>query len=45
MDEETQENLGVKSCYKVVTCDIADEIVMLHSSLMVGVARQMALRQ
>lgn len=29
-----------EGCYKVVTCDIADEIVELQSSLMVGVAKQ-----
>ena len=28
-----------KYCYKVLTCDVNDEIVHLQSSLMVGVAR------
>ena len=26
-------------CYKVLTCDTSDEIIELHSSLMVGVAK------
>ena len=28
-------------CYKVLTCDTTDEIIELHSSLMVGVAREL----
>jgi len=27
-----------KPCYKVVTCDVKDDIIPLHSSLMVGIA-------
>jgi hypothetical protein len=29
-----------EKCYKVITCDINDEIIALNSSLMVGVARE-----
>ena len=32
-----------KNCYKVITCDANDDIVILQGSLMVGVARQAAL--
>jgi len=33
-----------RQCYKVLTCDVADEIVDLHSSLMIGVAKQSLLK-
>ena len=33
------------SCYKVITCDINDEVVALQASLMIGVARQASLAQ
>ena len=33
---------SMRPCYKVVTCDIKDEIVELQSSLMVGIARVVA---
>lgn len=29
-----------KKCYKVVMCDIHDEIVNVHCSLMVGIAKE-----
>ena len=32
-----------KSCYKVLTCDANDDIVVLQGSLMIGVAKQAAL--
>mmetsp|Transcript_21839 Transcript_21839/g.33815 ORF Transcript_21839/g.33815 Transcript_21839/m.33815 type:complete len:107 (+) Transcript_21839:2368-2688(+) len=31
-----------KPCYKVVVCDIADEIVCVNASLMVGIAKQVS---
>ena len=34
---------GKKTCYKVITCDANDDIVILQGSLMIGVARQAAL--
>ena len=34
-----------KDCYKVLTCDVNDDIVIFQGSLMVGVARQAALAQ
>jgi len=29
-----------ETCYKVITCDIHDEIIELQSSLMIGVAKE-----
>ena len=34
-----------QSCYKVLTCDANDDIVILQGSLMIGVARQAAIIQ
>ena len=34
-----------KSCYKVVTCDVNDDIVILQGSLMLGAARRAAVAQ
>ena len=34
-----------RNCYKVLTCDVSDEIIDLQSSLLVGIAVQVSLRQ
>ena len=42
--ESERQYIRNKSCYKVLTCDANDDIVPLQGSLMLGVARQAALR-
>ena len=40
---EDEAKFKEKSCYKVFTCDVNDEIIILQGSLMIGIARQVAL--
>ncbi len=44
-EEQDQQDQTVqrKNCYKVLTCDINDDIIPLQGSLMTGVARQAAI--
>ena len=44
-DNELDQDQAVqrKNCYKVLTCDINDDIIPLQGSLMTGVARQAAI--